>query len=132
MPKDAPDDPESLKNCLGSGGPAGPDDPEPPRLDTDKLDLLISLASDISTRQEMQGQILLSILQFVAPKEGAGPQLADLLSQMIAKLDSLSNVMHETTKEIARIGRNLPLEVVRAIDDNLGMATGNGNGADHP
>ena len=131
MPKDIPDDPVNPKDQWGSSGSAGPDDPGPPGSDADKLDLLIGLASDISTRQEMQGQILLSILQFVAPKEGAGPRLADLLAQMIAKLDSLSNIMHETTKEISRIGRNLPLEVVRAIDDNPGRATGNGNGADH-
>jgi hypothetical protein len=130
MPKEIPDDPASLKDRHDSSGPDGPDDPEPPRSNTDKLDLLIGLVGNISTRQEMQGQMLLSILQLVAPKEGAGPQIADLLAQMIAKLDSLSNVMHETTKEISRIGRNLPLEVVRAIDDNLGMA--NGSGADHP
>ena len=130
MPKDVQNDPEDPRNQGGSGGPSEPDDPEPPQSHDDKLDLLIGLVGNISTRQEMQGQMLLSILQFVAPKEGAGPQLADLLAQMIAKLDNLSNVLHETTKEIARIGRNLPLEVVRAIDDNLGMT--NGNGADHP
>jgi hypothetical protein len=100
-----------------------------------------TLLETMLERQEGQGEILSFIAKCVAPKgDDSGEKLSELLATLIGRIDRQTALIHSLIVEFVRLGRKLPLDIVRAIDDNLGVAPStpapdgraNGNGHDRP
>ena len=70
----------------------------------------------------IQGECLQRILETITPGEAeqSGPPLHELLGHLIARLDSQSIMLKDILGAQIALARNLPLDVVRVIDDNLG------------
>jgi hypothetical protein len=103
---------------------------EPPATPTEqKLTQILSLLGLISDQLDGQGDALNFIARCVAPKEdGDGHQLEELLKQLIGRLDKQSATLRMISDGMTRMGKTLPLDIVRAIDDNLANSEAPGNG----
>lgn len=107
-----------------------------PTSPTDQqLGQILTLLGSISDQLDGQGDALNFIARCVAPREDAeGNQLEILLSQLIGRLDKQSAILRIISDGLIKMGKNLPLDIVRAIDDNLGASGapihgGGGSGA---
>ena len=76
----------------------------------------------IASELRIHGECLQRILETVTPEEAgeSGPPLHELLGHLIARLDSQSIMLKDILAAQIALARNLPLDVVRVIDDNLG------------
>ena len=50
--------------------------------------------------------------------------MVDVLSQILERLDALTRHTRTMTETLTEMARNLPLETVRAFDDNYGGLPG--------
>ena len=76
----------------------------------------------IASELRIHGECLQRILETITPEEAgqSGPPLHELLGHLIARLDSQSIMLKDILAAQVALARNLPLDVVRVIDDNLG------------
>ena len=61
------------------------------------------------------------IARLLTPAPGDGPTLEELLAQMVAMLNSQGATLQRVDTRSARMERDLPLDVVSALVDNLGL-----------
>jgi len=75
----------------------------------------------IASELRIHGECLQRILETITPEEAeqSGPPLHELLGHLIARLDSQSIMLKDILAAQVALARNLPLDVVRGIDDNL-------------
>ena len=83
---------------------------------------LQSAMSLVASELRIHGECLQRILETITPEEAgqSGPPLHELLGHLIARLDSQSIMLKDILAAQIALARNLPLDVVRVIDDNLG------------
>ena len=88
----------------------------------------------VMERLDLHGEMLKRIVQLLtAEKQSNGPTLYDLLADLIKRLDNQSAYLKDLTVAVAQLGINLPLDLIKAIDDNLDIphqTNGHANGAD--
>lgn len=103
-----------------------------PKEHTENADGLAAVMQPVRDRLDLHGEMLRKILTILTEdKEGDGPSLSDLLSDLIKRLDAQSGSLLKLTTAVIALRNQLPLEVVRAIDDNLdgsGASKGQPNG----
>ena len=99
----------------------------------DGLDPLSLAVAPLYTRLDVHGEMLQRIIQILTEeKESDGPGLYKLLADLIARIEGQNRYLKDLTVAVAKLGINLPLDLVRAIDDNLDLARrdeGHPNGA---
>ena len=78
----------------------------------------------VASELRIHGECLQRILETITPEEAgeSGPPVHELLGHLIARLDSQSIVLKDILAAQLALARNLPFDVVRVIDDNLGTA----------
>lgn len=87
---------------------------------------LVTLASEV----HLHGEILLQIVGLLTPgEERSGTPLDELLAALIGRLDRQSVMLKEILEAQSTLRRNLPGEVVQAIDDTHGAGGSIANGA---
>ena len=80
----------------------------------------------LSDELRLHGEALNRILELLTPDEmQSGPPLHELLGHLVGRLDRQSLMLKDILTAQVALARNLPLDVVRVIDDNLSVA-------DHP
>lgn len=75
-------------------------------------------------KQRLHGEHLERIIELVTPdekEEGEGPSLEELLGGLVTRLDNQSAYLKDIMVGLARITRDMPLDVVQAIADNFGI-----------
>ncbi|MGI4802786.1 MAG: hypothetical protein ACRYG8_53900 [Janthinobacterium lividum] len=75
-------------------------------------------------KQRLHGEHLERIIELVTPdekEEGEGPSLEELLGGLVTRLDNQSAYLKDILVGLARITRDMPLDVVQAIADNFGI-----------
>ncbi len=75
-------------------------------------------------KQRLHGEHLERIIELVTPEEkeeGEGPSLEELLGGLITRLDNQSAYLKDIMVGLAKITRDMPLDVVQAIVDNFGI-----------
>ena len=75
-------------------------------------------------KQRLHGEHLERIIELVTPEEkeeGKGPSLEELLGGLITRLDNQSSYLKDIMVGLAKITRDMPLDVVQAIVDNFGI-----------
>ena len=75
-------------------------------------------------KQRLHGEHLERIIELVTPEEkeeGEGPSLEELLGGLITRLDNQSSYLKDIMVGLAKITRDMPLDVVQAIVDNFGI-----------
>ena len=85
----------------------------------------------LADQLRLQGEMLSRILEILTPveTEQSGPSLHELMAQLIGRLDRQSVMLKDILVSQGTLARDLPLDVVRAIDDNYGAAgSGQANG----
>ena len=85
----------------------------------------------IEDRLDGHGETLRAILALL--QQGAsqdGPSLSKLLERMVASIETQTGVIVNLGAEIAKLSRDLPLDLVAAIDDNLDIPHRNGHDPD--
>jgi hypothetical protein len=94
---------------------------DPPENTTDrKLGVIVDLLGSISEQLEGQGDALNFIARCVAPRQDAEENhLEVLLSGLISRMDRQSAILRKVSDGLTNLGKNLPLEIVRAIDENF-------------
>ncbi len=81
----------------------------------------------ISGQLAIQGQQIRAILELLtAEKVSDGPSLATQVVELIARLDTQTRYLKELGVAVVTLGRELPLHLVAAIDDNLDIPRRNG------
>ena len=92
---------------------------------TENMAALTEALSPIRERLDVHGEMLNRILLILTEeKQSDGPTLYDLLAD---------RYLADLTTAVAQLGINLPLDLVKAIDDNLDIphrTNGHANGAD--
>ena len=92
--------------------------------DTNGVDERLAL---ISSQLAIQGQQIRAILEILtAEKVSDGPSLATQVGELIARLDTQTRYLKELGVAVVTLGRELPLNLVAAIDDNLDIPRRNG------
>ncbi len=74
--------------------------------------------------QRQHGESLETIIRLVTPEQGPGkdgPPLEELLGALLVRMDSQSAYLKEITVGLAKVARDMPLDVVQAIADNFGL-----------
>ncbi len=74
--------------------------------------------------QRQHGESLETIIRLVTPEkkdEPDGPSLEELIGALLVRLDSQSAYLKDITVGLAKITRDMPLDVVQAIADNFGV-----------
>ncbi len=74
--------------------------------------------------QRRHGENLETIIRLVTPEqkdEQEGPTLEELICGLIARLDNQSAYLKDITVGVAKLARDMPLDVVQAISDNFGV-----------
>jgi len=74
--------------------------------------------------QRRHGESLETIIRLVTPEqkdEQEGPTLEQLIGGLITRLDSQSAYLKDITVSVAKLARDMPLDVVQAISDNFGV-----------
>ena len=107
-----------------------------PKEHTENADGLAAIMKPVRDRLDLHGEMLRQILKILTEdKQSDGPSLSDLLSDLIKRLDTQSRTLLDLTAGVVALRDQLPLEIVRAIDDNLdgstarqGQPNGSGNG----
>ncbi len=75
-------------------------------------------------KQRLHGEHLERIIELVTPdekEEGEGPSLEELLGGLVTRLDNQSAYLKDIMVGLAKITRDMPLDVVQAIADNFGI-----------
>ena len=75
-------------------------------------------------KQRLHGERLERIIELVAPDEkedAEGPSLEELLGGLVTRLDNQSTYLKDILVGLARITRDMPLDVVQAIADNFSI-----------
>lgn len=81
----------------------------------------------ISGQLAVQGQQIRAILEILtAEKVSDGPSLATQIVALIERLDVQTRYLKELGVAVVTLGRELPLNLVAAIGDNLDMPRGDG------
>ncbi len=105
-----------------------------PRKHTENMAELVEALSPVRERLDLHGEMLKRILQILTEeKESDGPTLFDLLADLIKRIDSQTRNLAVLTAAVSHLGTNLPLDLVKAIDDNLDIphrTSGRPNGGD--
>ena len=105
-----------------------------PKEHTENMDALTEALSPIRERLDVHGEMLNRILLILTEeKESDGPSLAELMGELIKRIDSQSRYLADLTVAVSQLGINLPLDLIKAIDDNLDIphrTNGHPNGAD--
>lgn len=92
----------------------------------------------ISSQLAVQGEQIRAILGLLtAERASNGPSLAKQMGDLIDRLDNQTDYLKDLAVAVGKLGRDLPLDLVAAIDDNLDIPRrreGNpdGNGTDRP
>jgi len=74
--------------------------------------------------QRRHGESLETIIRLVTPEqkdEQEGPTLEQLIGGLITRLDNQSAYLKDITVSVAKLARDMPLDVVQAISDNFGV-----------
>jgi hypothetical protein len=76
----------------------------------------------IASELGIHRKFLSRILEILTPDEepASGPSLHELLAELIVRLDRQSIALKDILVAQRKLARDLPLDVVRIIDDNLG------------
>jgi hypothetical protein len=75
----------------------------------------------VAGKLHLHGEMLGRILEILTPEQvRAGPSLDELLANLIARLDRQAMMLKEILVIQGKLARDLPADLVRAIDDNLG------------
>ncbi len=79
-------------------------------------------ATLVADTLRFHGEALNRILDILTPDEEAssGPPLHELIGHLITRLDRQSVMLRDILVAQGKLARDLPLDVVRVIDDNLG------------
>ena len=94
------------------------------RIDEGMATLALALRI-VNGTQRIHGERLDKIIELLTPeKDGDGPNVVDVLSQILERLDALTRHTRTMTETLTEMARNLPLETVRAFDDNYGGLPG--------
>ena len=84
----------------------------------------------ISGQLAVQGEQVRAILEILtADKASDGPSLATQLGELMVRLDNQNCHLKELAVAVGTLSRDLPLNLVAAIDDNLDVSRRNGDGA---
>lgn len=84
----------------------------------------------ISSQLAVQGEQVRAILEILtADTASDGPSLATQMGELIVRLNNQNCHLKELAVAIGMLGRDLPLNLVAAIDDNLDVSRRNGDGA---
>ncbi|MGI4940694.1 MAG: hypothetical protein ACRYHQ_09055 [Janthinobacterium lividum] len=78
----------------------------------------------IAGKQRLHGEHLERIIQLVTPEEkeaSDGPTLEELIGGLISRLDNQSAYLKNISVGVAKLARDMPLDVVQAIADNFGV-----------
>ncbi len=85
----------------------------------------------ISSQLAVQGQQIRAILEILTAEPiSDGPSLAAQVVELIARLDTQTRYLKELGVAVVTLGRELPLHLVAAIDDNLDIPRRNGGDPD--
>ncbi len=74
--------------------------------------------------QRRHGESLETIIRLVTPEqkdEQEGPTLEELIGGLISRFDNQSAYLKDITVSVAKLARDMPLDVVQAISDNFGV-----------
>ena len=76
----------------------------------------------VARHQTIQGEQLARIVGLLTPDEGekTGPTTQELLERLLAENEAATATLARHLHAIGQAVRDVPLETVRAIDDNLG------------
>ena len=93
--------------------------------------VIVAIYDQLASHGDML-RMILSLLQPKAPKDG--PDLGKLLEALVTGINEQSGYLREISVALGKLGRELPLDLVAAIDDNLDIprrngAAGNGSSA---
>ena len=84
----------------------------------------------ISSQLAVQGEQVRAILEILtADKASDGPSLVTQIGELIVRLDNQNRYLKELAVAVSTLGRDLPLNLVAAIDDNLDIPRLNGDGS---
>jgi hypothetical protein len=87
------------------------------------LTALRGAVAHVAGELRLHRETLNRILKILTPEQAeSGPSLDELLSNLIARLDRQSVMLKEILVAQGEFARNLPVDVLRAIDDNLSGA----------
>ncbi len=81
--------------------------------------------------QRKHGESLETIIRLVTPEKADapdGPSLEELIGALLVRMDSQSAYLKDITVGLAKITRDMPLDVVQAIADNFSVEPTNGQG----
>lgn len=80
--------------------------------------------------QAAHGRLLHIILELLtASRDGDGPNLAELLESLIQRIGAQTTALQALAQAVAKLGRELPADLVAAIEDNLGQVEQGDHGA---
>ena len=84
----------------------------------------------ILAEQGIHGRFLHMILELLtASRDDDGPGLSKLLESLVAAIGDQTRALAELSMAVAKFGRELPLDLVAAIDDNLDVPRRTQNGS---
>ena len=105
-----------------------------PEERSENADAAAQALAPVMERLDLHGEMLARIIQLLTEEKGSdGPTLYDLLADLIKRIDRQSAYLKDLTVAVAQLGINLPLDLIKAIDDNLDIPhrpPGHANGAD--
>lgn len=88
------------------------------------------LLARILAEQAIHGRLLHTILELLtANREDDGPSLSKLLESLVAAIGEQTRALADLSMAVAKFGRELPLDLVTAIDDNLDIPRRTQNGS---
>ncbi len=74
----------------------------------------------IFAEQGVHGRLLKTILELLtATRDDDGPSLSKLLENLVLAITNQTRALSDLSMTVAKFGRELPLDLVTAIDDNL-------------
>ncbi len=74
----------------------------------------------ILAEQAVHGRLLHTILELLtANRDDDGPSLSRLIETLVAAISDQTRALADLSMAVAKFGRELPLDLVAAIDDNL-------------
>jgi hypothetical protein len=91
----------------------------PRKASRDDVVAMIAGVAETQIEHSKVLQAILRLLTDVATKDS--DELSELLKAMIAQLGEQTAVLAAVSAELAKLGRNLPLDLVAAIDDHLDL-----------
>ena len=78
------------------------------------------ILASILAEQAVHGRLLHTILELLtANRDDDGPSLSKLIESLVAAIGEQTRALADLSVAVAKFGRELPLDLVAAIDDNL-------------